>query len=1185
MMVSGVWYAASGQTIQFSPSTISAGNGQILTIDGTGFGATQSPGSRFVEFQKASDGGTTKLSPAVGEYISWTPTQIKVKVPSGAGSGIVTVVIGALRMNSLGTLVVNYNLINTSSEIRRHAGVNSKGGITFQYDTKFYNQTEARNSFAKSLKAWNCASGVNFTMGDPINKDINAKDGFSMIRFASNELPNGVLGRADIWTEPCGSGQNVIVEIDIVFNKDVNWNYGENAPSSLQYDFQSVVMRELGTAHNMDVVIDENDVMHHAYVALGATRRNLSAGNRAGATYQMDLNKAAAGGTCIAPMLQSFSDTCPTPFPIISSVFPMQGGAGDKITITGKNLTGATLVTFGRTSAASYIVKSDESIEAILGPGFTGEVAVQTPGGIFYAAGFNYIEDPIISAFSPTFGFTGDTITISGNHFETTQAVKFGDIAASSFKVISNQEVKAVVGDGASGNVAVTTSRSTATKAGFTFTLPVRITSLVPNEGKLGDTILINGSNFKKVTSVKFGNKAAASFTVLTENQILAVLADGNSGTVEVKTDIGTATLNGFKFYGAPGISSFNPERASIDRPVNIIGINFTTASAVSFGGEPAKSFTIVSDELITAVVGKGKSGAITVKARGGEGFRDGFTFVEILHISGIAPASATTGDTVLISGTNFKSVSSVSFGGVAARSFQVKSTELIAAVVGTGNGGSISVRTGEGVVTYEGFRFVDKPGISFYTPASAGTGKVVSINGTNFREITSVKFGGVEAGSYKVVSETFIEATVGLGSSGAISVKNIAGTAEAPGFTFVPAPTISGVTPALAGVGAVINIFGQNLSTVTAVNIGDRRASSFQVVSPVQITAIVAPGSIGSGVEVLTTGGTILFSNFRVVYPPTAGDFSPRTAIAGVEVLISGTNLGDVTGVMFGGVPASSFKILSPEQISATVAPFSKSGSVTLSNIAGSSAIIGFDFKFTLPVSNFTVLVTDLTCRNAANGIIRVTAKSPMNYTVTITRSGLVRTINFNDFTEVKNLVAGTYSVCLTIDEQPSFKQCMEVIIKQPDDLALLSKLNEADRILSLSMTGGEVYFVELNGAVERTTSDQINLNLVLGENKVRVYTDKLCQGVIEKTFEIGRGVQIFPNPFDNVLNIILGTQYSGNVKVEVRNIQGQILYSGNHTADSNPIVLNLPELVAGTYMVQVSSKDHRSVQKVLRK
>jgi hypothetical protein len=81
--------------------------------------------------------------------------------------------------------------------------------------------------------------------------------------------------------------------------------------------------------------------------------------------------------------------------------------------------------------------------------------------------------------------------------------------------------------------------------------------------------------------------------------------------------------------YGqAPTITSFSPAVVTQRTAVTINGTNFTGTTAVRFGGTLATSFTIVSATQITAVVGAGNSGAISVTNASGTGSGGTVTYV-----------------------------------------------------------------------------------------------------------------------------------------------------------------------------------------------------------------------------------------------------------------------------------------------------------------------------------------------------------------------------------------------------------------------------------------------------------------------------------------------------------------------------------------------------------------------------
>ena len=78
---------------------------------------------------------------------------------------------------------------------------------------------------------------------------------------------------------------------------------------------------------------------------------------------------------------------------------------------------------------------------------------------------------------------------------------------------------------------------------------------------------------------------------------------------------------------------------------------------------------------------------------------------------------------------------------------------------------------------------------INSFTPTSAGTGTTVTINGLNFTGANTVRFGGINAASFSVISNTQINAVVGTGATGSVYVSTPAGYASMSGFTYLAPP------------------------------------------------------------------------------------------------------------------------------------------------------------------------------------------------------------------------------------------------------------------------------------------------------------------------------------------------------------------------------------------------------------
>jgi hypothetical protein len=150
-----------------------------------------------------------------------------------------------------------------------------------------------------------------------------------------------------------------------------------------------------------------------------------------------------------------------------------------------------------------------------------------------------------------------------------------------------------------------------------------------------------------------------------------------------------------------------------------------------------------------------------------------------------------------------------------------------------------------------------DAPTISGFSPASGGVATSVTISGVNLAGTSAVMFNGVQA-TYKVQGRTKITATVPLGATtGPIAVTAPGGMATSvTSFTVIPAPAITGFSPASGRAGSSVTITGTNLGGATAVRFNGSTAK-FTIVSTTALTATVPNGAKTGPISVTTPGGT----------------------------------------------------------------------------------------------------------------------------------------------------------------------------------------------------------------------------------------------------------------------------------------------------------------------------------------
>jgi len=158
---------------------------------------------------------------------------------------------------------------------------------------------------------------------------------------------------------------------------------------------------------------------------------------------------------------------------------------------------------------------------------------------------------------------------------------------------------------------------------------------IAPNTGLF--SIIPNAS----AGSLQFGSEVITPVIGNSVNTVAVGDIDGDGKNDIVGSDI---VLFHNNIVGLPVISSFTPTSAQTGQTVTITGKNFTGATAVAFGGTNAASFNVVSATSITAVVGSGATGSISVTTADGTGSIAGFNYVltPVITSSGTLTALST---------------------------------------------------------------------------------------------------------------------------------------------------------------------------------------------------------------------------------------------------------------------------------------------------------------------------------------------------------------------------------------------------------------------------------------------------------------------------------------------------------------------------------------------------------------
>ncbi|MCC9135807.1 T9SS type A sorting domain-containing protein [Pontibacter silvestris] len=282
----------------FSPTEASAGTNTVLTINGTDFGSSR--GNGYVEFRNADDGGETFVRPLDSDYVSWNSTQIQVRIPSigidggTAGTGEVRVTTsGGTTVSSATLLTIPFAYSNISPDGISYqpilVGTNSRGGYMIQLAPNLQSNTPAQEGFTRAMNNWICSTNVNWELGSSTTISKSADDNTNVIMFAPGSVVGeGVLASTISRYSGCQSSSTGeiawgVEEFDMQINSNISWQYGPDAPSLSQYDFETVVLHELGHAHQLGHVILANEAVMHYAVERRRSYRDLSEADIEGA--------------------------------------------------------------------------------------------------------------------------------------------------------------------------------------------------------------------------------------------------------------------------------------------------------------------------------------------------------------------------------------------------------------------------------------------------------------------------------------------------------------------------------------------------------------------------------------------------------------------------------------------------------------------------------------------------------------------------------------------------------------------------------------------------------------------------------------------------------------------------------------------------------------------------------------
>lgn len=393
---------------------------------------------------------------------------------------------------------------------------------------------------------------------------------------------------------------------------------------------------------------------------------------------------------------------------------------------------------------------------------------------------------------------------------------------------------------------------------------------------------------------------------------------------------------------------------------------------------------------------------------------------------------------------------------------------------------------------------------------------------------------------------------------------------------------TISSISPTTAVSGSTVIVKGYKFTGATALNFGGVPAKSFTVNSDTVITAIVDTGLSGT-VSLTTPLAVTTFPGFVFVPVPTVVANGPLTFLAGETVVL---NVNPSTGYIYqwnkdnkpiAGATATSYTVSSSGAYSVTI---------TINSVSQTSTQEVVKSIFKLPATNFSLSATSVSCKGMADGTINISANQNLNYYALITGNGINASFPFTTTLAFNALTAGIYHVCITVTGQPDYQQCYDMIVVEPKDLSVYALVDATKDSITLTLSGADKYNIYVNNNNYTTADNKITIPLEIGNNNIKVATDRLCQGVFEKLINISGRIDPYPNPFVNTLNLNIGNSIVHKITVEIYKISAaRQVYSKRCINQSGVLQLDLSRLDDGVYVLQLSLDDFKHIYKIFKK
>lgn len=272
--------------------------------------------------------------------------------------------------------------------------------------------------------------------------------------------------------------------------------------------------------------------------------------------------------------------------------------------------------------------------------------------------------------------------------------------------------------------------------------------------------------------------------------------------------------------------------------------------------------------------------------------------------------------------------------------------------------------------------------------------GEILSIKGSSFDQIVSVKFEGATVNAADFKSQSVAEITVAVpakATDGTFYVVTKSGIEVPVGNIITVVPTQLVATPNPVKNGAELTITGKDMDLITGIAFPKAAESKLNKVETTKVTATVPEDAQEGDITLSLANGKTVTVAYTLV-KPTVASCTPAAITAGEKTIIKGTDLDLVKSITF------------PGDVEQTVEKFAAQNAQAIA-VTVPAACAGTGFKLNLK-NGTTIEVKDALSIKAA------TDPAIASITPGEATAGSTITITGKNFQNIQNLYIGSYKV-----------------------------------------------------------------------------------------------------------------------------------------------------------------------------